>query len=86
MSIFKRIKEGVIAPQGWTYTPYEPMNTLTNIEIEIMKRRHADLEEYLKAAPQRQAYLNAYLDGLQDAYEIVRAHSKRIEERETPTK
>jgi hypothetical protein len=86
MSIFKRIKEGFIAPPSMTYTPYEPMNTLIDIEIAIMKKRHADLEEYFKAAPQRQAYLNAYLDGLADAYEIVRAHSKRIEERQTPTK
>ena len=86
MSILKRIKEGFIAPQGWTYTPYEPINTLRKIEIAIMRHRHAKLEEYLKATDHRRVYLNAYLDGLQDAYDMVRRESKRIENQNTPTK
>ena len=88
MSIFKRIKEGFIAPPSMTYTPYEPMNTLRKIEIAIMKEQHAKMKAYLKTSPQRQADLNPYIDGLQDAYEIVRAESKRLEDSkpETPAK
>jgi hypothetical protein len=86
MNIFKRIKEGFIAPQGMTYTPYEPMNTLRNIEIAIMKHKHAKMEEYIKAPRPRQLYLNPYIEGLEDAYEMVRAESRRIEKQNTPTK
>jgi hypothetical protein len=86
MSIFKRTKKGFTAPQGMTFTPYEPINTLRKIEIAIMKLQHEKMKVYLKATPQRQAYLNPYIDGLQDAYEIVRAESKRLEDSKNETK
>jgi hypothetical protein len=86
MNIFKRIKEGFIAPQGMTYTPFEPMYTLRKIEIAIMKEKHARLEEYVKAPLKRQAYLSPYLDGLQDAYDMVCVEIKRVEEQNSTTK
>jgi hypothetical protein len=86
MSIFKRTKKGFTAPQGVTFTPYEPMNTLRKIEIAIMKLQHEKMKEFLKASRHEQAYLNPYIDGLQDAYEIVRAESKRLEDSKNETK